>query len=92
MATQPLDRNGKTVRVGDRVRLLQLSGQWFDELPADEKPEVMSMIGEIFEVEEIDDYGRPWIRKNWSDGDEGTCHGHSIALDAHEMELVADEP
>ena len=92
MASPPVDRNGKLVELGSRVRLVTLSGAWLDELPDDEKPEVLSMIGEIFDVEEIDEYGRPWVRKNWPDEEEGTCRGHSIALDAHEMELVDNAP
>jgi len=82
------DRYGKTVRVGTRVRLVALSGAWIDELPADEKQDVLSMIGEVFEVEEIDEYGHPWIRKSWPNEEEGTCESHSIALEPEEMELV----
>jgi hypothetical protein len=89
--SQPKDRNGNVVLLGARVRLLALSGKWLDDLPDDEKPDVMSMIGEVFTVEEIDEYGRPWIRKSWPDDEEGTCYGHTIALDAHEMELVAGD-
>lgn len=85
---EPQDRNGKAVRVGARVRLLSLSGNWINEIPADEKSDVLTMIGEIFEVEEIDKYGQPWIRKSWPDDKEGRCHSHSIALEAKEIELV----
>lgn len=38
------------------------------------------MIGEVFEVEEIDEYGQPWVRKR----------SHSVALAACEMEVVSD--
>lgn len=86
----PKDKAGNTVRIGTRVRLLSLSGQWLEELPPEEKQDVLSMIGEIFEVEEIDEYGHPWIRKSWSNEAEGKCHSHSIALESHEMELVDD--
>ena len=88
MSTHPKDRNGNTVRVGARIRLLSLSGQWFEELPPDEKSDVQSMIGEVFEIEEIDEYGHPWIRKSWPNEKEGTCRSHSVALEAQEMELV----
>ena len=84
----PQDRNGNIVAVGDRVRLLTLSGEWFDELPHDEKDDVTSMIGEVFEIEEIDEYGRSWVRKSWPNKEEGTCHSHSIAVESHEIELV----
>jgi hypothetical protein len=87
--TQPIDRNGNVVCVGARIRLVALSGNWLDELPDDEKPDVLSMIGEVFEVEEIDQYGHPWIRKSWPNEAEGTCHSHSIALEPQEMELVS---
>jgi hypothetical protein len=84
----PKDHLGNDVLVGSRVRLLKLSGNWFEQLPPEEKLRVSSMIGEIFEVEEIDEYGSPWIRKSWHDEQEGTYLEHSIALDAQEMELV----
>ena len=87
---QPVDRNGKPVRLGARVRLVSLSGQWLNDLPDDEKPYVMSMIGEIFEVQDIDKDGRPWVSKSWPDDEEGSCFGHTIALDPHEMELIDD--
>ena len=61
-----------------------------EELPSEEKHDVLSMIGEVFEVEEIDEYGKPWIRKSWPDEEEGKCHSHSVALESNEMELVDD--
>lgn len=86
--SQPKDRNGNPVQVGSRVRLLSLSGQWLEDLPADEKRDVLLMIGDIYEVEEIDEYGYAWIRKSWPNEEEGTCHSHSIALEPQEMELI----
>lgn len=85
---QARDRNGTPVHVGNRVRLLGLSGKWLEELPVEERRDVLSMVGEIFEVEEIDEYGHPWIRKAWPNEKEGTCYSHSIALEPHELELV----
>ena len=78
------------MNVGAQVRLVALSGRWLDELPKDEKQDVLSMIGEVFCVEEIDEYGHPWIRKSWPNEQEGTCHSHSIALEPQEMELVSE--
>lgn len=82
---QPLDRNGAVVRVGSRVRVLGLSGEWFDQLPQEESERVASMIGEVFQIEEIDEYGQPWICKRWLNEDEGTCQSHSVALEPREM-------
>jgi hypothetical protein len=85
----PRDRNGDSVDVGSRVRLLSLSGRWLEELPPDEKANVLSMIGEVFKIEEIDEYGCPWVSKWWHNEREGKGRSHSIALAPHEMELVA---
>lgn len=87
---QPVDKNGTVVVVGQFVRILGLSGDWFDRLPADERADVESMIGEVFPVEEIDEYGQPWVRKTWPNEAEGTCRSHSIALEPNEMELLKD--
>lgn len=92
MQSAPQDRDGKVVHVGSRVRLLCLSGKWLEELPTEEKEDVISMIGEVFEVDEIDEYGHPWIRKSWPNEEEGKCHSHSIALEPHEMVLVDEHP
>lgn len=90
LPSQPQDCNGRPVKVGARVRLVSLSGKWLDELPPDEKRDVLLMIGEVFEVEEIDEHGHPWIRKSWPNEEEGKCHSHSIALESQEMKLVDD--
>jgi hypothetical protein len=86
--SSPIDINGCPVAVGTKVRLLSLSGQWLVDLPIEERSDVMSMIGEIFVIEEIDQYGSPWVRKSWPNEVEGKCHSHSIALERHEMEVV----
>lgn len=80
---------GNTVKVGTPVRLLPLSGQWLEELPAEEKNDAISMIGQIFEVEDVDEYGKPWVRKSWPNEAEGRCHAHAVALEADEMEAVS---
>lgn len=82
------DINGKSVSLGDKVRILSLSGRWLDELPEKEKAEVRSMIGEVFEVEEIDEHGQAWVFKSWSTDSEDEYYGHSVALDPNEMELL----
>jgi hypothetical protein len=87
----PKDRNGNAVQIGVRVRVLSLSGKWMEDLPHDEKDRVLSMIGEVFEIEEIDEYGQPWVGKSWPNEEEGTCQSHSVALDPHEMEVVNEK-
>lgn len=86
---QPIDCNGTLVSVGAQVRVLALSGSWYDALPPEERVLVESMIGEVFEIEEIDEYGQPWVRKSWPNEEEGTCQSHSIALEPREMLCIA---
>lgn len=85
----PTDKHGNVVSVGTHVRLLELSGQWLEQLPHDEKADVLSMIGEVFEIEEIDEYGQAWVRKSWFDSAGGMCSSHSIGLESHEMEIAS---
>ena len=82
-----MDKNGMPVRVGANVRLLELSGDWLEQLPDDEKSDVLSMIGEVHEVYEIDEYGLAWVSKSWPEESEGRYRAHSIGLSAHEMEI-----
>ena len=85
------DRNGDEVVLGTRVRIVALSGGWLDALPPDEHERVLSMVEEVFEVDEFDDYGQPWVTKTWSEG-EDRVHSHSVALAASEMEVVRAAP
>ena len=86
---QPTDRNGRLVSVGDLVRVVSLSGDWFNSLPSDERVRVESMIGEVLAVEEIDEYGHPWVCKWWHSQSADTAQSHSVALDPSEMEFVS---
>ncbi len=85
---QPLDRDGTLVRIGSRVRILGFSGHWYEQLPHEERVRVDSMLGETFEVEEIDEYGQPWVCKRWPNEADGTCVSHSVALEPREMLCV----
>jgi hypothetical protein len=84
------DRNGEKVKVGDRVRLVALEPGTPDSLPAEERSDVASMIGETFEVEEIDEYGSAWVYK-WRNRGDGKSEFQGLALSAVEMELVENE-
>ncbi len=68
--------------------MLSLSGDWYEKLPQGERTLVDSMIEEVFEVEEIDEYGQPWVCKRWPNESEGTCESHSLALEPSEMRCV----
>ena len=85
------DRNGTPIGAGTRVRVLCLSGQDLDDLPLLARHHALAMVGEVYEVEDIDPNGPgAWIRKSWADDDGFAEHQIAIALEPHEMEAVAD--
>ncbi len=85
------DKDGRDVVVATRVRVVELSSSFLASLPENEIDDVMSMIGEVFEVYEVDQYGSPWVGKGWNDLEGGEYRGHSLALDSWEMEVVDQE-
>ncbi len=74
------------MKVGDSVRVLSLDKADFGHLEEKELSEVMSMIGEVLEIYEIDQYGQAWVTKEWWDS-EGDVMAHSVGLSSTEMEL-----
>lgn len=84
----PVDKNGKDVKVGARVRVLKIEPWLLERLPEDEVADVTPMVDEIFEVTEIDERGGVWVEKWWKKDDGGGMRSHSLALFASEMELV----
>ena len=83
------DRNGTTVEVGTKVRVLKISESVFTRPSDDEAVLVRSMEGESFAVYEIDEWGGAWVEKWWS-LDVGESISHSLGLEASEMEVIVD--
>ncbi|MES9969567.1 MAG: hypothetical protein ABW092_06000 [Candidatus Thiodiazotropha sp.] len=82
----PQDINGKDVVVGSKVKVLSIDKGILQSLPIVEVADVKSMVGEVFEVYEINgEYAS--VEKWWNRG-QGRSESHSIALARHEMELV----
>jgi hypothetical protein len=75
---QVLDRNGKPVVVGSRVRVVEVAPFLNRDLPPDEWGCVRSMLGQVFEVYEIDKWGGAWVQ----------YQSHSLSLASDEMERV----
>jgi hypothetical protein len=50
------------------------------------------MVGEVFEVKKIDEFGSPRISKDWRGEGEESCvtWSHSIALDPSETGLAGE--
>lgn len=85
------DCNGRPVGLGTRVRVLEVAEFLRRDLPPDEWRDLKTMVGEVYEVNEIDEYGVAWVEKWWHHADGGR-HSHSLALESHEMEVVDNPP
>jgi len=72
------DRNGKKVLVGSRVPVVAIAAFLERDLPPEEWECVRSMLGEVFEIYEIDEWGGAWVQ----------YQSHSLSLESDEMELV----
>jgi hypothetical protein len=81
------DRHGRPVNIGTTVRIVELAAFLKRDLPPDEWARLAGMVGRIFEVSEIDENGTAWIEQ-WFDDPDGGRVSHSVALEAHEMEVV----
>ena len=81
------DCHGKPVVLGDIVRIVTLSQEFIAEFPMDEQALIESMIGNFFKIYGIDEFGQPWVTKEWHD-DRGNPQTHVIALDPQEMDRI----
>jgi hypothetical protein len=72
---------------GDTVRVLNIDSSIIEKLEMEEQKDVRSMIGKIFKVEEIDEYGGAWVTQ-WWDREDGKKESHSLTLSPEEMEIV----
>jgi hypothetical protein len=79
----------RDVAVGTLVRVVRLHESGLRGLHSDERARALAMVGETFEVEEIDEYGRPNIWKRFPGDSDDSVTFHSIALDPDEFEVVS---
>jgi hypothetical protein len=83
------DRNGHAVATGTRVRVVSVAPSVLDRLEAPERERVLSMVGEIFGVYEVDEWGGAWVEKWWHESDD-KAFSHSLGLKPSEMEVCGD--
>jgi len=81
------DKNGNQVKIGSSVRILHIDEATINSVPETEKSKVKSMLNEVLEIYEIDEYGQVWVDKEWNHG-EGKIESHSLGLSSHDIELV----
>jgi hypothetical protein len=83
-----VDRLGRPVAVGTRVRVLKVTPSLKERLPEDEWQELTTIVGQVFEVCEVDEYGFAWVEK-WFESEAEGRYCHALALEASEMEVVS---
>ena len=81
------DRHGRPVAVGDIVRIVKLSQEFIDHFPEPDQILIQSMVGQLFKIYGVDEYGQPWVNKEFHD-ETGRPQSHIIALDPDEMERI----
>jgi hypothetical protein len=86
-----IDIRGTLVFVGTVVRVLFIPESTIDRLDESEKGRVLSMVGETFEVYEVNGLGGAWVEKWWHESDSEAI-SHSLALDPNQMLVVQQSP
>jgi hypothetical protein len=82
-----IDRHGKPIAIGDIVRIVALSPEFIANFPQEDQMLIDSMVGKFFKIYGIDEFGHPWVSREWHD-EAGLLQSHIIALDPEEMERV----
>ncbi len=81
------DCNGVPVEVGSKVKVISVPDTLLNKIPENEVANLKSMIGKVFTVYEIDEWGGVWVEK-WFGGDSDVPNYHSLSLDSNEMEVI----
>lgn len=72
----------KSIKVGDRVRLIGIPDWLVHDLPEDEKKEIYSYLGRTAMITDIDQHGYYWLGFGGTVdvGDTGFYSGHSFCV------------
>ncbi len=82
------DCKGTPVKIGAKVKLLSIPECLLSSVPKGEAAHLKSMIGEVFRVYEIDEWGGVWVEKCFDDKKDDGIMSHSLSLTSHEMEVI----
>ncbi|MBV6861154.1 hypothetical protein [Xanthomonas euvesicatoria] len=83
------DSIGLVVRVGTRVQVTHLRQSTVCNLPQLERDRLLPMLGETFEVYEVDRWGQAWVEKQWHQGAD-LVDFHCLGLQPQQMLAVQD--
>ena len=83
----PRDREGNVVEVGTLVKILNIGEEVLRLLSDDEKKHVLTMVGEVFEVFEIDEPGFIWVQKFWN-RESSNPYSHMVGVCPTDVQVV----
>ena len=81
------DRHGNLVELGDIVRVLEISQDLLGILPDDEKPHILGMLNNEFEIDEFPEDEKASV-SIWWEIEEGLSGYGGLYMLSHEFELV----
>lgn len=81
------DKHGNLVELGDVVRVLEIAQDLIDILPDDEKPHILGMLNNDYEIDEFPEEGKVSVSIWWEIKDGVSGYGGLYML-PHEFELV----
>jgi hypothetical protein len=82
-----VDCKGRPVKLGDLVRITQLPPAYLAKVEPADRVALTAMIGKVYIVDDIDDFGQAWVTEMRDNGD-GTHDGTGVGLASDEMELI----
>lgn len=82
------DQYDTPIHVGDFIRLLAVRKSVLARLDSKDQVRIAGLIGQTFQVYEIDEWGGAWIKAEWNEKN-GRLASHSLMLDSGSMEKVA---
>ncbi len=81
------DRHGTEVKMGDIVRVVEVSAEFLDLLPDDERPHIERMLNNEYAIDDFPEPGKASVSIQWEFND-GTHGFGGLYMLSHEFELV----
>ncbi len=82
----PIDKNGRPVNVGSKVKILYIDPGFTEFLPSDEVEDISSMLNDVLNVYKV---SKKYIHveKTWDRGN-GRIESHTLAMTPNDVELI----
>jgi len=81
-----VDKNGKLVNVGAKVKVLRIDPRVTEFLPNDEIEDINSMLNDVLKVYEISE-NFIHVEKTWDRGN-GRIESHTLPMSSNDIELI----